>query len=157
LFAFAHAVRAQALAEPTLAVVPHVSAHGLLSIPTLERGVGVLTEAGFDAQTAFLHTSNVVATVFTSVYREHCTRQEHAAGRSRIVMFLDALHEYPRAQAPTLWSVADEWDEVGPDTETDPVSHFNREVRLLIAGMEAELAGRVTLEPVRVAGRARRD
>ncbi len=151
LFAFAHAVRAQAIAEPTLGVVPHLSAHGLLSIPTLERGVEVLTNAGFDAQDAFLHTSNIVSTVFTSVYREHCTEQERAAGRSRIVMFLDALRQYPREEAPRLWEVADTWQDVGPDTETDPVSHFNREMRLLIAGMEAELAGRVTLDPVRLA------
>jgi AcrR family transcriptional regulator len=151
LFAFAHAIRAQAIAEPTLGVVPHLSAHGLLSIPTLERGVEVLTAAGFDAQDAFLHTSNIVASVFTSVYREHCTEQEQAAGRSRIVMFLDALREYPRDQAPRLWAVADAWEHVGPETETDPVSHFNREMRLLIAGMEAELDGRVVLEPVRLA------
>jgi AcrR family transcriptional regulator len=150
LFAFAHAIRAQAVAEPTLAVVPHLSAHGLLSIPALERGVEVLTGAGFDAHEAFLHTSNIVSSVFTSVYREHCTELERAAGRSRIVMFLDALREYPRDQAPRLWAVADAWEEVGPDTETDPVSHFNREMRLLIAGMEAELDGRVVLEPVRL-------
>jgi AcrR family transcriptional regulator len=152
LFAFAHAIRAQAVAEPTLGVVPHVSAHGLLSIPALERSVEVLTNAGFDEQDAFLHTTNIVGTVFTSVYREHCTHQERVAGRSRIVMFLDALRAYPRDQAPRLWDVADAWEEVGPDTETDPVSHFNREIRLLVAGMEAELDGRVTLEPVRLAG-----
>lgn len=152
MFAFAHAIRAQALAEPTLGVVPHLSAHGLLSIPTLERGVEVLTAAGFAAHDAFLHTSNIVGTVFTSVYREHCIEQERAAGRSRIVMFLDALREYPRAQAPKLWAVADEWEEVGPQTETDPVSHFDRELRLLIAGMQAELEGRVALEPVRIVG-----
>ena len=48
--------------------------------PDLERGVEVLTNAGFDAHDAFLHTSNIVATVFTSVYREHCTEQERAGG-----------------------------------------------------------------------------
>ena len=148
LLAFAHAIRTQAYEEPTLGVLPHLSAHGLLSVPTLERSVEVLTAAGFDAQTAFLHTTNIVNVVFTSVYREHCIEEEHAAGRSRIVTFLDALRAYPREQAPQLWSVADAWEEVGPGTETDPLSHFNREVRLLIAGMEAELEGRLVIEPV---------
>jgi TetR/AcrR family tetracycline transcriptional repressor len=157
LFAFAHAIRAQAVGEPTLGVVPHVSAHGLLSIPALERSVEVLTDAGFDEQDAFLHTTNIVSTVFTSVYRDHCTHQERVAGRSRIVMFLDALREYPRDEAPRLWAVADAWEEVGPDTETDPVSHFDREIRLLVAGMEAELEGRVTLDPVRLARAVDRD
>jgi AcrR family transcriptional regulator len=151
LFAFAHAIRTQALAEPTLGVVPHVSAHGLLSIPTLERAVEVLTIAGFDEQSAFLHATKIADTVFASVYRQHCTEQERAAGRSRIVMFVAALREYPRDEAPRLWAVADAWDEVGPETRVDATSDFNREVRLYIAGMEAELAGRVTIDPVRAA------
>ena len=149
LFAFAHAIRLQVLHEPTLGVVPHLSAHGLLSIPALERGVDVLTRAGFERNSAFSNVSNIVSAVLSTVYRDHCVAEEQAAGRPRIATFLDALHQVPRDEAPLLWALADSWDELRPDAQSDPVSHFNREVRLLIAGMEAELEGGLVIEPVR--------
>jgi AcrR family transcriptional regulator len=148
LIGFAHAFRLQLLREPSLATLPHLNAHGLLSIPTLERGVAKLTAAGFDATTAFAHVTNIASVATSAVYREHCVDEELLAGRSRLDTFRDALSQYPRDEAPRLWALADAWDEVPPRTETDPLSHFDREVRLLVAGMEAQRTGRLVIADV---------
>lgn len=152
LIAFAHAFRLQVLHDPALGALPHISAHGLLSIPILERGVAKLAAAGFDATTAFAHVTNVASLVTSVVYREHCIDEELLAGRARLDTFRDALSRYPRDAAPRLWALADAWEQVPPGTETDPLSHFDREVRLLVAGMAAQLDGRLELGEVRFAG-----
>lgn len=150
LLAYAHAIRRQLLDDPALGVIPNLTAHGLLSVPALERGVEVLTEAGFSPDDAFSGVTHVVSTVFSLVYQEHCIAQERAAGRTRLAMFLDALHDVSREEAPRLWALVDAWDELPPGADGDLDAHFDHALAVLLAGLAAVREGRVRPAPARL-------
>lgn len=142
LLTFARSLREQLGKEPGLAAAPHLTAHGHLSVPVVERALGVLTRAGFTPQQGLIVFAHVATSVIHLVHHSHVVAEEAAKGRTQLGMLRAAAAEYPREEAPLLRAVLDLWADVPDDTVPDPDVRFEWKMAADIEAMRAVLEGR---------------
>jgi AcrR family transcriptional regulator len=142
LLTFARSLREQLGREPGLAAAPHLTAHGHLSVPMVERALGVLTRAGFTPEQGLVVFAHVATSVVHLVHQSHVVAEEAAQGRSQLGMLRSAAESYPKDEAPLLWQVLERWQDVPDDTTPDPDVRFEWKMAADIEAMRAVLEGR---------------
>jgi AcrR family transcriptional regulator len=137
---FAHSLREHAKREPTLGVVPSISAYGLLSVPVIEQGLEVLTRAGFGPTDAMRYFGQLTNTVLSTVYRDYCLDLERAQGRTQLSMLRAMMHNYSRDEAPVLTKLLEDCAHLPDDTDTDQLQRFERKINTMLDGIEVALS-----------------
>jgi AcrR family transcriptional regulator len=145
LLAFAAALRGAARANPGVVNTTPITAHGLVNVPLVECALQRLVGAGFEPKEALLAFDSVVATTIDSVRRDHCLELEAANGNTQLSRFRAALENFRRDEAPLLWQLADRFADAPDTADIDRDAWFDRQVRVLVAGLRASLEGRALL------------
>ena len=136
---FARALREQARREPTLGVVPSISAYGLLSVKIVEQGLEVLTRAGFAPTEAMRNFGQLTNVVLSTVYRDYCLDLERRQGRTQLSTLRAMMKTVDRDDAPVLSLLLDEYANLPDDADTDPTLRFERKIATMLDGMEVAL------------------
>ena len=105
LVAFAGSFRAALIDEPLLTRIPSLSVHQPFPVQTVERGLKVLVNAGFDELTAALVFGEFVRKVVDLVFAEQARGAETEGGRSPLRVMRAGAERVPAGQIPTLSAV----------------------------------------------------
>ena len=144
---FARGMRRHLKQQPVLAGIPYVAAHGFLSLDLVERGIRVLTNAGFTTMDAFVIVARFSQTVFMNVHYEHMVMLEAEQGRTHLSVLRRELDENPDA-APVLRRLMETSTHVPDSWMPDYDALCDWSLTIIIAGLEDALEGRTKLPDV---------
>lgn len=139
LLAFADEFRATLVNEPLLTRIPSLSVHQPFPVQTVERGLRVLTRAGFDEVTAVTVFGEFVRKLVDLVYAEHARDGETRIGQSPLRVLRDRAEGVPATEIPALVSVLDALATIPEDVDGISEVLWEWNLRVEILGLRALL------------------
>ena len=133
LIAFADDFRAALVDEPLLTRIPSLSVHQPFPVQTVERGLRVLTRAGFVDVTAVTVFGEFIRKVVDLVYAEHARDDETRAGQSPLRVLRARAEGVAATEIPALTSVLDTLSSVPEDVDgvSEVLWQWNLHVEIL--------------------------